>query len=119
MIEVTIQNALANNAGVSALVGTQIHYSEAPQNTPSPYIVMTKISAPRDYTHDGPSGLVKGRFQFSIFAATYTLTKQVAAAIKPVLENLKCWCDDETDLGRDPSTGFYHLAVDYQITYNE
>jgi len=133
IIEQAIQNQLLNNAGVAALVGTNIFYDgTVPQDTAAPYINLAKISAPRDYTHDGASGLVDSRFQFSIFSTQYTQNKLIAAAIAGALSGFRgvmggaggvtvgrCFYEDETDLGKEPQTLFYHLAVDYKIGYNE
>lgn len=132
IIEAAIRTELINNADILALIDTRLEYGILPQDEAGPYVVITKISAPRDHTHDGASGLVNARIQFSIFAATYLLLKQIAAAIQSVLQGYKgtmggaggvpvngCFYDNEVDLGFEPQTNLYQLAVDYKIWYQE
>ncbi len=130
-IEQAILTALLADAGLIAVVGERIYPVLAPQDVVKPYIVFSKISAPRDHTHDGGSGLVNARFQFSCFATTYQVAKQVAGLIQAVLQGYSgtlggaggvvvngCFYEDETDL-YEPDSALFHVAVDYRLWHQE
>ena len=95
-------------------------------------LVLSKISGIRDAVMEGHSGLVEGHLQLSIFAATYLLCKQIAAAIQADIEGFKgvmggtggvnvngCYYDNEVDMGFERETNLYGLAIDYHLWYQE
>ncbi len=128
IIENAVRTALANDVALAALVGARIYYSVAPQDTLTPYVAMSLVSSIPDHNFQGASNLTLARFQFSIFAATYLLTKQIADAIKTVLQGYSgtlggaggvavngCFYEDEVDLDPEQQTNLYGLAVDYRL----
>ena len=132
-IETALMTYLLAQSGITALVGQKIHFMRAPQSTSTPYIIVSKIDAPRSYTHDGADGLVTARFQLSCFADKYGDAKSVVSAIQTAMNAFSCpgtmggdggvtvgaiFYDDETDL--DPGeSGPFGVAADYIIHHKE
>lgn len=123
---------LLAQSGVTALVADRIHFGKAPQDVASPYIVISKISGPREKSHDGPVGLAHPRFQLSAFAITYGVAKAVIAALQAALDGYKgmmggddgvfvggAFYDDENDLDPGDGTGLFGVGADYIIWHNE
>ena len=52
---------------IAAIVGAAISWHERPATLGFPSIVLTKVTAGRDYTHDGDDGLDEPRVQFDLF----------------------------------------------------
>ena len=50
-----------------------------------PFLVLNRVSAPRDYTLAGPSGYVASRFQIDAYGETYIATKTAARAVVAAL----------------------------------
>jgi len=128
LIEQAILDELIGTAGITDLVGQRIYYVKAPQDVTTPYIVFTKVSAPREHDHDGSSGLVGARFQFSVFATTYYEAKQIVVQVQAVLQAYSgtmgevvvngSFYQNEVDFWEE-DTKLYHVACDYLIWYNE
>jgi len=130
-IEEALMTFLLAQTGITGYVGTRSHFVRAPQATAKPYIVVTKVDAPRLHSHDGGSGLAHPRFQLSIFSTTYKEAKEIAAAIQAALQGYSgtmggaggvavgaALYDDETDFYEEDS-GLYHVAADYIIWHEE
>jgi len=80
-IEQALQTVLSEDATVSGYVDDRIFYVKAPPKAKAPYIVFAKLSAPRDMTLTGASGLVRGRFEFECYSATYMQAKEISQAV--------------------------------------
>lgn len=130
-IEQAILKELLADSGITGLIGERLYYVKAPQDVTSPYVVFFKASAPREYSHDGASELARPRFQFSCFAETYYQAKQIAEAIRSVIEAFSgvmggaggveighCFCINESDIYEE-NTRLFHVAVDYLIWHKE
>jgi len=127
MIEQAIRDVLVADAGVTNLVGSRVHFVQAPQDVDNPYIVLTKISGVRDNAHDGATGLVHTRIQLSVFATTYYEAKQIVQAAQNVLQAYSglmgtvqvdsCFYENETDT-YETDTKLYHVTSDY-VLWNE
>lgn len=131
LIEQAILKELIGTSGLTALVGQRIYYVKAPQDIESPYVVFSKLSAPREHDHDGASGLASARFQLSIFALTYREVKLIARQIQSVLQAFKgtmggdggvsvngAFYQNEIDFWEE-NIKLYHTDCDYLIWYNE
>ena len=104
-----------------------------PQDADLPAITYQRISSPRVRSHDGPSGLVFGRFQINAWAATWDAAAALAAEIQTALDNgigtwdttdvQMCDLDDEGDLepvALEGASSFRHgIRQDYAIHYAE
>lgn len=111
---------------ISSLCDGRVYYVTVPQDVETPYIVFFKVSAPREHSHQGASGLVRARFQFSIFSKEYLEAKQTAQALQSILQGYQGISEDveiqaifyenETDSFEN---NFYFIAVDYMIWHKE
>ena len=131
LIEQAVLNELSDTSGVTDLVGTRIYYVKAPQDVTNPYIIFSKLSAPREHDHDGSSGLAGARFLVSIFGETYRIVKLIAKQVQTALQAFKgtmggdggvvvngCFYQNEVDF-REDGIGLYHVDCDYLIWHNE
>lgn len=110
---------------ISSLCDGRVYYVTAPQDVGTPYIVFFKVSAPRQHSHDGASGLVRVRMQFSIFSDTYLEAKETAQALQAILQGYRgtseevdiqaIFYEDENDFYDE----LYHVACDYMIWHKE
>lgn len=119
---------LLAQSGITDLVGQRIFFVKAAQDVEKPYLVLTKVTGPRESSHDGASGLAHPRFQVSVFAETYAGAKVIALAVQAALEGYQglmdevyvdgVFYDDENDFYED-DTKLYHVASDYIIWHGE
>ncbi len=130
-IEQALLTYLLTQAGLTALVNEKIYYVEAPQDIETPYIVMSKVSSVREHSHQGSSHLATARFQFSTYASSYYLAKQIAEQLQTALQGISgvkgtapgvrigsCLYDGESDFYED-ETKLYHIAADYMVMHEE
>lgn len=131
LIEQAIKTELTSTTALTALVGQRIYYVKAPQDVEAPYIVFFKVTGPRVHSHDGASSLAHPRFQFSIFADTYYMAKQIAEQLQTALQGFNgtmgtgagvevgaVFYEDETDFWEKESK-LYHVACDYIFWHTE
>jgi len=131
LIEQAIYKYLAAQSGITDLVSTRIYYVRAPQDVTAPYIVFFKVSAPRVHSHDGGSGLAFPRFQFSCFASTYYVCKQVMEQLQTALQGYSGTMggDGGVSVGSsiyeseydtyEVDTELYHVVAEYVISHQE
>ncbi len=135
MIEQALHTELAGATGLTALVGERIYFRKAPQDVSKPYLVFFKVSAPREHSHDGASGLVASRWQFSCFATSYKEAKDVVQQVQAELQAFSgvmggaggvyvgaAFYMDENDYyesGARTESDLYHIAADYRIWHEE
>lgn len=84
-IETAILKALADEATISAIIGTspsRLYLLIAPQDAALPYMVCQQISAVRDTVLSGPTGYVDARYQITCWAATYGAAKRLFEAVR-------------------------------------
>jgi len=130
-IEQALHTKLAGTAALTALVGERIYFRKAPQDVLKPYLVFFKVSAPREHSHDGASGLAVTRWQFSTFAETYKGAKDVTQQIQAALQGFSGVMGgdggvfigaslyvDENDYYESDSR-LFHIAADYRIWHEE
>jgi hypothetical protein len=129
VIETELNVYLLANTAVAALVGTKIYPVQAPKDCVAPFIVFNKVSAQREYTHNGFASLQRSRMQVSCYAARYLTNgteigaRSMAEAVKTALE---AWqgstkiqaiqIENDPDL-IDPDTNWYHVPVDFFVVY--
>ena len=128
MIEQGLVTFLLAQAELSALIGARLHDLVLPQSPTLPAVVWQRISGDHDVTHDGPSGLVTARFQFSCWGRTTLEAAQVGEALRRVLHGYAGPMGDETahavfllddrDLF-DAETGLRRRLLDFKIWYAE
>ena len=131
LIEEALMTFLLSKTTITAYVGQRIHFVQAPQAVARPYIVVSKVDAPREHSHDGSSQLAHPRFQLSIFAPTYGEAKNIAAAVQAQLQGYtgtmggeggvavqNTIYEDENDFYEEDS-GLFHVACDYIIWHED
>lgn len=80
--------SLLATAGLSALVGTRIHWDLAPQGTGLPFVVLTLVSSRPMYVHGGRAGLTPHLVQLDAYAETKAAAKEVSRALADAVEAL-------------------------------
>jgi hypothetical protein len=124
-----IYNILANNAGVSALVGNRISPLVLPQGSAFPAIVYSEININPNFTKDANSRLDQTRVQIDCLALTYEDASELADAVRDALnvvtpgeyngvnvfyiqfDNQQEFFDDAADYG-----GVMQVSQDYLLT---
>lgn len=99
-----------------------------PLNTTLPAITFFKVSAPRDQTQEGPSGLVTARFQVSSWGKTYTDSKQLSRSVRLALDGFRGAFNEvridgvelmnEMD-GNEPEPNIFQTIMDFRVKYAE
>lgn len=91
-MEDTFVAMIEAQAGVTALIGsgtaTRLYPVVLPQNPTFPAITYQIISGPRDYTQDGPDGVVRFRVQCNCYGATYASAKALRDALESAISGL-------------------------------
>ena len=128
LIEQALLTELLTVTALTALIDDKLYYVKAPQDVEEPYVVFFKVSAPREHSLTGASGLATARFQFSTFAETYYQAKQIAQQIQLALQGMNkviggvggvyanILYDNETDLTEDE---LYHIAQEFIVIHKE
>ena len=89
MVEESLNLELLADATVAGLIGTRLYPYLVPQDAELPAIAYQRISGPREYSHDGPSGQARALIQLTIEAATYAAAKSTAAAVRSALSGFR------------------------------
>ncbi|HUT68657.1 MAG TPA: DUF3168 domain-containing protein [Dehalococcoidales bacterium] len=131
LIEQALMTYLLAQSGITDLVSTRIHFVKAHQDIDAPYLVLFKVSGPREHSHDGSSELAHPRFQFSAFATKYSDAKAVIAAVQAALQGYSgimggaggvyvngCFYEDENDF-YETDTNLHHVSADYIFWHEE
>jgi Protein of unknown function (DUF3168) len=104
------------------------YWLRTPQGTKPPYVVMQRISGPRDYHAQGASGLVKSRVQIDCYAATYEDVKATARAVVKALSGRRVgiiqaiFIDGERDLPAADAgevTNLFRTSLDIMVHHKE
>ncbi|MEW7009491.1 tail completion protein gp17 [Lentilitoribacter sp. EG35] len=81
---------LLADSGLAALVGSRVFIGQRPQNKSDlPAVLLSKVSAPRDYHMAGPSNLIQSRFQCDCYGDDYRSAKLTARALMSVVNGYK------------------------------
>lgn len=99
-----------------------------PENPQYPAITYQRISAPRVQSHDGSSGLVYARYQFSCYSETFLEARQTLNSLREQLDGYKgtmgtvlvSSCLSQTDRDfYDADTRIWRSVIDFIIGYAE
>jgi hypothetical protein len=131
-MKAALRSRLLTDAGIAALVGSRIAWAARPRRSELPSIALHLISAPRDYTMAGPSGLVNSRVQVDCWALTNAEADAVADAVNTALSGLRAevngvqfqgaFLENETDYTDDasaPDDVLARVSQDYSIWHSE
>lgn len=131
-IESTIFARLQAVSGLTALIGSSpcraYFGGKAPQNPATPYVVWFRVSEQRDSAMGGDIGVVRGRYQFSVFAETADSASAVAEQLRLALQRWRnssggtavqdTYLLTRQDLYED-DTKLHHAALDFEIVHQE
>ena len=127
MIDEGIRARLIAHAGLLAIISQRVYNNIAPQGATIPHIVFRRVSAQRDLTHSGPSGVARARFQFDCLGKTPTEAKQIAANLRNALHGYSGTISGQTIMrseminevdGFDVDFGAL-VSADFLISYTE
>src|SRR5512133_3018901 len=79
---------LSAYSGLTALISTRVYLMQVPQGATLPCLCVTRISTPRELTHDTSAAtgtLARPRFQFDAWASTYASAKAITDQIRAAL----------------------------------
>jgi len=110
-IEQTLYTTLTNDAGVSALIGTKVYPSLAPESVSNPVISYNLVSGVPISTIPGTGNAVRKRIQINCHADTYAEAKALAAAVIAALEG-DGYQEMEYDI-YDPTSQVHTVIVDW------
>ena len=127
-IEEALKARLAAVSAVTNIVQSRIYPNVKPQDAVIPCISY-RLVFPQRYPAMGvDSNVVKARYQFDVWTATYAEAKALAAAIRTALKRYRNTAGtppifDVFDLGEvdlfDDDTLQQHIACDYEVNYSE
>jgi hypothetical protein len=119
-METALRARLKNDAGVSALAGTRIDWSQRPQGSSTPCVVLTTVADNRDQHFQGFATYRPTRVQIDCYAATKALTvslrEAVISAVVPEATEggvtfLRSFINTVLDRGDQTETGFVHREL--------
>ena len=117
--ETAIYNRLSSQ--MSSALGTRIYPMVAPQKTATPYVVYTKISAGKEYSHAGGASLSRDRVQISVFSTGYLAAKTVVGNIVTAMEGAATFQAsfkvNEIDFYEE-QTKLFHIPIDFIIWHS-
>lgn len=115
MIENALHNLLSTTPAVTNLASDRVYFNLRPQNERRAGIVLTRTGTSRFRTMKGTARTVKGTMQVDVLAPTYPIAKQLAGAVRSLLEGFKGqsgdtlfkWVqiNDESDIPTTPLVG--------------
>lgn len=127
----TIENAMYTLLSVgspSTPAEARVYPVKAPQHPTLPFLIYTKISAPRLYHLAGQTRLVRARFQVDCWAETYAGAVALAEAVRGLLSGFRgtvagvvigaVYLDNETDFWGDETEG-YRRSLDFLVWHQE
>lgn len=95
---------------VVAIVGNRIYPGVLPSVPTLPALTYQLISAPRNMTQEGPSGM-RPRYRWNCFAYTYDETTALAKAVALALKPFRVWIDQEDD-HHEQLTGLFRRRLE-------
>lgn len=88
-MDLELRARLVDAAPIAAITGAAVSWHERPATLGFPAIVLTGVSAGRDYTHDGEDGLAEPRVQFDLFGLDAVELIALKAAVIAEMEQLR------------------------------
>ena len=127
-LEEAVYSRLSGNASVAAIVSTRIYPQKIPQEAALPAVAYSRISATRVKAHAAPTGLARARVQVTCVAASYSVVKGLATAVRKALEGVMgtvggvtvqgSWLETDADEYGD-AEGLYSVRQDFMVWYTE
>ena len=89
IMHAVVRNIMLADASVAALLGQNIHWSDAPANSPYPLAVLQKVSERRSYTLEGDDGLGRHLVQIDVYASEHRGMRQASQAVCKLWSGLR------------------------------
>jgi hypothetical protein len=71
---------------INELVEGRVYALVAPQNSPTPYVIMQRIESERWRSINAPSGIAQAHIQVDVYASDFDTARVTAGAIEDVLD---------------------------------
>lgn len=94
--EAVLLDALNSDATLATLGVVAIKPLLADADTAPPFITWRRVNTEREHTFSGATGAVKTTYAFTSYATTYIGSRQVADAVRQVLDGLGGTVDNTT-----------------------
>jgi len=114
-IEKSIRSLLINDAAVSGYISGRVYPIYAPQNATYPCITYSRISTNKEHTVTGSIGFAETTFQLNIIAEDYTTSRELADAVRLLLDGYKgsdAYTDKIGGIFIDNDTDIYYDDLD-------
>lgn len=124
MIEETLFTRLSTFAGLTALVGTRIYPLIMPQGVVHPAVTYQRISSTRESCMVDDDGIVRSRFQVSVWANTFASARAIIDQVRQALQRWSTTGVQDTfilaeyDL-YDEEALIFGVALDAEVIYEE
>lgn len=120
-----INDAIADNAPLTALIGTGFSWDIADPETSPPYLVAQTITGDGQTDFEGNREISFPLVQFTAWATRKASAIAIISALKTAIEGRDLPGDSNASLSyssenstRDPQTKLYGESVDYRISCN-
>lgn len=130
--ETVMRSALVGSTAVTSIVGTRIYPVLAPASAPLPLVTWRRSGITRSQTLGNPMGVPQVSVEYQIFAATYETAREVADAMRLILDGYGGTVDnvevkqvaltDESDdlvPQEGAETSLYSVRQQYEIWWQE
>lgn len=131
--EAVLRTALVGQTAVTSIVGTRIYPVLAPASASLPFVTWRRTAIEREQTLGSPMGVPRVSVDYSIFAATYEQARDVADAMRLVLDgyggsanntevkqtSLENESDDFVTLAGADMPPVYQITQTYDIWWQE
>ena len=131
--EAVLRSALVGTTAVTSLVGTRIYPVVAPSSASLPFVTWRRTAILRQQTLGMPAGTPKVTLEFSIYGSTYDQAREVADAMRVVLDgyggtvdntevkqaSLENESDDFVALGGAEMPPAYQITQVYDVIWQE
>lgn len=130
MEEALVEWLLADTA-ITALVERRINWSERPQTTALPALVLHRITGVRDFHMQGPSGLVRSVVQADCWGRTHkeavNLSRSVRARLNGIgrndiasFQSVQLQNERQTfETGAGAAERYYRTSLDFELWHSE
>jgi hypothetical protein len=120
-----INDAIADNVPLTALIGTGFSWDIADPETSPPYLIAQTISSDGTTDFDGNRGVSFPLVQFSAWATSKAAAITIISTLKTAIEGQNLPGSSNSSLSfagenstRDPQTKLYGEIVDYRVSCN-
>lgn len=94
--EMVLHNAITSDASVTSHVGHRVYPHLASSADELPFISWRRVSIRREQTLGGPMGVPAVQVEYLIFAESYLESRQIADAVRAVLDGFTGSFDNTT-----------------------